>query len=373
MSKARQLADLGNQVDDGAITGSNMVVNGGMTVAQRGVSVTGVTGGVNTFSLDRWVYDGNNSATLTLSQDADAPDGFNYSLKAQVTTADGAYGSGTDYARITQKIEGYNGQKLGLGESWAKPFVVSFWVKSSVAGGYSCTVYSETTNNYHNAGSYQVNSANTWEYKTVSFSAHSSGSVGNTTNGSNLRVQFHLNKAGPTYSGTQNTWVNSVVISGTSDQNTWISTLNSTFQITGVCLNVGDSAIDFPHESYGETLAKCQRYYQQPSAAMFGTITNGGGSFTNLWFTRVLPVEMRASPAVSVLPKTIQLRVWGGTTGNTSAGDRNFDGSTITTINSASYRKNSISGRFALPSNITRGELLLDRTEDGTFSVDAEL
>ena len=297
MSKARQLADLGNQVDDGAITGTNLVANGAMNVAQRGVSVTGVTGGGNTFSLDRWVYDGTNSATLTLSQDADAPDGFNYSLKAQVTTADGAYGSGTDYARITQKIEGYNGQQLGLGESWAKPFVVSFWVKSSVAGGYSCTVYSETTNNYHNAGSYQINSANTWEYKTVSFSPHTSGSVGNTTNGSNLRVQFHLNKAGPTYSGTQNTWVNSVVISGTSDQNTWISTLNSTFQITGVCLNVGDSAIDFPHESFSETLAKCQRYFQlyPEETTVTGICYNNDPDW---YFPFVFP-EMRADPTVT--------------------------------------------------------------------------
>ena len=45
MSKARQLADLGNQIDDGAITGSNMVVNGAMNVAQRGTSATYTTGG----------------------------------------------------------------------------------------------------------------------------------------------------------------------------------------------------------------------------------------------------------------------------------------------------------------------------------------
>jgi hypothetical protein len=82
---------------------------------------------------------------------------------------------------------------------------------------------------------------------------------------------------------------------------------------------------------------------------------------------------MRADPTVSVLPKTIQLRCWGGTSGNTSYGDRNFDGSTITTINSAAYRKKNISGRFEIPTGITRGELMLDRTDDGNFSVDAEL
>jgi len=300
----------------GALSNRNLIINGAMTVAQRGTSFAGVTGAGNTFPLDRWAHDGINSATLTLSQDADAPDGFNYSLKAQVTTADGAYGSGTDYARITQKIEGYNGQQLGLAESWAKPFVVSFWVKSSVAGGYSCTIYSETTNEHHNAGSYQINSANTWEYKTVSFSAHSSGAVGNTTNGSNFRVQFQLNKAGPTYSGTQNTWTSSVVLSGTSDQNTWISTLNSTFQITGVQLEAGDTATPFEHpRSYGDELARCQRYYftTWPSGTAIGTDITSTGDYgvvlTPTSSKRVyggigLPCEMRARPSVTTRSPT---------------------------------------------------------------------
>ena len=317
MSKARGLADLGNAYSDGALSNRNLIINGGMQVAQRGTSVTGVTGSGNTFSLDRWVYDGANSATLTLSQDADAPDGFNYSLKAQVTTADGAYGSGSDYARITQKIEGYNGQQLGLAESWAKPFVVSFWVKSSVSGGYSCTIYTEPTNEYHNAGSYQVNTANTWEYKTVLFSAHSSGSVGNTTNGSNLRVQFQLNKAGPTYSGTQNTWVNGVVLSGASDQNTWISTTGATFQITGVQLEIGDTATPFEHRSYGQELALCQRYFCTSGGAVVPQYTGHtndlfvegvGAVYTNdlAYSNRInWPVLMRASPTVTIVSSSL--------------------------------------------------------------------
>jgi hypothetical protein len=138
-------------------------------------------------------------------------------------------------------------------------------------------------------------------------------------------------------------------------------------------LEVGSVATPFIARSYGEELALCQRYYQQLAGAMFGTMTNGQGGFTDLWFTGLLPVEMRTSPSVFVLPKTIYLRVWGGTLGDTTQGDRNFHGSTITKIDGAIYTKNSICGRFTLPSVITRGELLLDRTNNGTFSVDAEL
>jgi len=65
MSKARQLADLGNQVDDGAITGSNMVVNGAMTVAQRGTQTEQTSGYT---ACDRWQFNENGSSIVTTTQ-----------------------------------------------------------------------------------------------------------------------------------------------------------------------------------------------------------------------------------------------------------------------------------------------------------------
>jgi len=377
MSKARQLADLGNQVDDGAITGSNMVINGGMTVAQRAVSATISSAVASHATIDRFVakYFGSSWGVSNHSrqeQVTDAPDGFLHSGKYTALIAQDYSNALASWVQYTFENQDITSLQSGSG---LKDFTVSLWLKSNKTGNVTLSVEGS---GYSYSTYVTIDAASTWEYKTVTFPATNLAVgidyTGDPTGG-NFSFKVGLGSNGSWLVDTDNQWNDKTSNRGvlSPQQTNFQAAVSDYLQITGVCLNVGDSAIAFPHESYGETLAKSQRYYQQPSAAMFGTITNGGGSFTNLWFTRVLPVEMRASPAVSVLPKTIQLRVWGGTTGNTSAGDRNFDGSTITTINSASYRKNSISGRFALPSNITRGELLLDRTEDGTFSVDAEL
>ena len=45
MTKARQLADLGNAYDDGALSNRNLIINGAMQVAQRGTSFSGTSGG----------------------------------------------------------------------------------------------------------------------------------------------------------------------------------------------------------------------------------------------------------------------------------------------------------------------------------------
>ena len=42
-----------------------------------------------------------------------------------------------------------------------------------------------------------------------------------------------------------------------------VATSGATWQITGIQLEVGDTATDFEHRSYGDELAKCQRYYTQ--------------------------------------------------------------------------------------------------------------
>ena len=44
---------------------------------------------------------------------------------------------------------------------------------------------------------------------------------------------------------------------------TWYTTNDATFELTGVQLEAGQQATPFEHLSYGDTLRKCQRYYEQ--------------------------------------------------------------------------------------------------------------
>jgi len=262
-SKARQLADLGNQVDDGSIAGTNMVVNGAMTVAQRG-NVTGVTAsgfyGPDRFALNE---SGRDQFQVSISQASDGPEGYSNSLKIETTTAETAIDS-TEYVICQQKLEAQNLQHLKYGTSNAKQITFSFWVKSSIAATYA--VYLYASDGIRIIGStYTINTASTWEYKTITFAGDTGGTI-NDDNGNGLDVSFVL-AAGSDMRTTDNTsWSayagGKLAYGHTDAANAVMTTANATWQITGVCLNVGDSAIHFPHESYGETLAKCQRYCQ---------------------------------------------------------------------------------------------------------------
>jgi len=266
MSKARQLADLGNQVDDGAITGTNMVTNGAMTVAQRSSSVTGVTtSGYYACDRAQVYFSSIDQMVTTVSQDTDAPDGFTKSHKVLVTTAETSIETNDLHCMLWYKIEGQDLQQLGYGNANAKPMTVSFWVKSNVTGTYTLSTYASIggTNSVVTP-TYTINAANTWEYKTITISGSTIGALVN-SNSAGLQLYWNGLVGSQYTSGTQATsWstysTDNWAVGHTAD---FGLDVNDYWQITGVCLNVGDSAIGFPHdESYGDTLARCQRYYQ---------------------------------------------------------------------------------------------------------------
>ncbi len=128
MTKARQLADLGNAYDDGALSNRNLIINGAMQVAQRGTSSSLSSGAI--FLIDRFqTYEGT-GGSLNIEQSTTAPDDFYYSSKWTVTSADTSLASG-EQAWVRQRIEGNNMAHLGWGTSSAKTVTLSFWVRSS--------------------------------------------------------------------------------------------------------------------------------------------------------------------------------------------------------------------------------------------------
>ena len=311
MSKARQLADLGNQVDDGAITGSNMVVNGAMTVAQRSTSETGLGNGTNSYkTVDRYTTYISGLGTWTQSQDTNAPEGFGHSLKVLCTAAD-ASPAASDRMLIQTKLEGQDVQSLGFGNT-SNTYTVSFYVKSNVTGTYILEQYgdsaSATGNNISTA--YTINSANTWERKVITLNVDSGAMTANNTSG--LVITFWLGSGTNYTSGTLNTsWSSPAAADRAVGQVNLASATNNYWQITGVCLNVGDSAIDFPHESYGETLAKCQRYFEKIELPFSVSATGHTSRYgSGIWsgFTVPFQVPKRAQPTVSEAASSVLWR-----------------------------------------------------------------
>ena len=301
MSKARQLADLGNQVDDGAITGTNMVINGAMTVAQRGTQ-TAQTSGYT--ACDRWEFAENGSSVVTTTQDANIPagEGFGSSLKVDVTNASGTPSSG-NYAFLRTKFEGQDLQHIRKGTSAAKPLTLSFWVSSPKTGIHVVELY-DTDNDRQVSKSYTINSVNTWQHVSVSMPADTTGAF-NDDSLISMQIVFWL-MAGSNFSGgTLNTsWAANNNSNRAVGQVNCMDNTSNNFYLTGVCLNVGDSAIDFPHdESYGDTLAKCKRYFERigiPAGSNYQSF-GVGHVHTNVTAVSVIPyeVEKRANPTAS--------------------------------------------------------------------------
>ena len=293
MSRARELADLSNVINKGANLQPNLIINGDMSVSQRGTSTTST----NVYLIDRFSNPtaGFTQYASTYSQDTDAPSGFSNSLKLTTTTAETTIDAG-DIAYIATRLEGLNLQTLDYGTSSAKTITLSFWVKSSVTGTYGVGLYQDD-GPYNYTTTYTIDTANTWERKTLKITGNTSNTIAN-DNTEGLRISFIL-AAGSTYndgsaSDAWESYANDKYASGHL-QNGVVTTLNSTWQLTGVSLVVGDSApVTHPYESYAENFQRCQRYFQNNDGArviVSGNTTSG----QNYYHTQTYPVQLRAA------------------------------------------------------------------------------
>tara|TARA_Y100000289_G_scaffold23358_1_gene22777 strand:+ start:19 stop:1008 length:990 start_codon:yes stop_codon:yes gene_type:complete len=269
-------------------------MNGAMTVAQRGTSA--VTATAN-FPVDRFRVDHSTDGAFTAQQSTDVPSGqgFVNSIKYQTTTADSSLAA-DQFFYTRQIIEGLNSARLMFGSSSAKTLTLSFWVKSSLTGTFGGSVWNEAFNRSY-PYSYTIDAADTWEKKTITFTGDTTGTW-LTTNGRGINVGWGLG-IGSDYLGTAGAWAASGLISPTGATSV-IGTLNATWYITGVQLEVGDTATDFEHRTYGDELIKCKRYFTQWTGTAnqtvgTGTVITGTTSFVDVQF----PIEMRTGPTIT--------------------------------------------------------------------------
>ena len=297
MSKARQLADLGNVYDDGALSNRNMVINGGMTISQRNSSWSGLT--ASQYTLDRFSTDIGGGGAIDVAQSTTAADGFVNSMSLTVATADASIAAGDAY-RVSHQIEGLNVGHLNWGSSSAQTVTLSFWVRSSITGTYGLGIAnSAETENY--VAEYIINSANTWEKKTVTVAGRTSGTW-LTTNGIGLGIRWDLG-SGTNYNGTAGSWqTTGSKVYRTSSCVNWIANAGATFYLTGVQLEVGDlsTATPFEHEPYSVTLQKCQRYYETSnSIGRLSYMPFTAYNSTNTYGHWIYKVQKRTTPTIT--------------------------------------------------------------------------
>jgi hypothetical protein len=296
--------------------GKNKITNGNMVIDQRNTAGTAVT--VNAasafYSTDRWRGFGQaTDGVFTLGQDSDAPSGFSKSLKVTVTTADASIGSTQQYS-LQQRIEGNNVVDLELGTATAKTFTISFWVRSSLTGNMGGAINNSAFNRSY-PFQYTINSANTWEKKSITILGDTTGTWLKDT-GIGLILTFGLG-AGSSVVSTANAWTGSNAV-GVTGQVQVIGTLNATWYVTGVQLEAGSIATPFQTATgtiQGE-LAACQRYYWRLTGgatyAPYGTGYAKSTTAAELIIDH--PVVMRVSPT-SI--DYLNLAVGDGVTGTT--------------------------------------------------------
>jgi len=293
MSKAAELAALiGSQT---ALSNRNLIINGAMQVAQRGTSETGVTSGDTYDTLDRVKYALGSLGTWTHEQSTNAPSGFSNSYKATCTAGNASPAAGA-YKLVYMILEAQNLQHLGFGTSDAKSLTLSFWVKSNKTGSASVNLQQKDSNpaDKQVTKSYTINSADTWEYKTVYFPTDTSGVINN-DNGGGLQLEWWLNSGSTYTSGSHQTTWTAYANGDRNSSNLGVGGAdNDYWQITGVQLEVGEQATPFEHRSYGDELARCQRYFQTG-----GNCVGRSYSSSNMEAYYQFPIQMRAAPTTT--------------------------------------------------------------------------
>ena len=273
----------------------NRIINGAMVIDQRNAGAS-VTPTATAYTLDRWQFLISQSSKFTTQQSSTAPTGF---INSILVTSSSAYSVLTgDYFTVRQAIEGLNVADFAWGTANAVTVTLSFWVRSSLTGTFGGAI-----NN--NAGdrsypfTYTINSANTFEQKTVTIAGDTSGTW-LTTNSRGMMISFGFG-VGTTFSGTAGAWAAANYVSATGATSV-VGTNGATFYITGVQLEKGSTATSFDYRPYGTELALCQRYFTSfiGSVAFSQYGIGEAVGTTKIRWPMQMPVTMRSTPTLTV-------------------------------------------------------------------------
>ena len=306
----------------------NRLINGAMVIDQRnaGASVTVTSDG--SYQLDRWQSVLTAGSKFSIQQSTTTATGFKNST---LLTSLSAYSlSGSDRFGWQQQVEGLNTYDLGWGAAGASAVTLSFWVRSSLTGTMGGCVTNSAQNRSY-PFSFTINSANTFEYKTITIAGDTSGTW-LTTNGTGLVVRFCLG-AVSSYRNTAGAWAAGDYWGPTGGID-FVSTNGATFYITGVQLEKGSTATSFDYRPYGTELALCQRYFFKTNDVGSATGANGApivgiGSSTNGCIVCGFryPVQLRTTPTIVFTSFNGTSGVWSNSANNADTAAATVNGS----------------------------------------------
>jgi hypothetical protein len=278
------------------LTNRNLIINGAMQIAQRNTSVTGITT-EGYYTADRWLLSLSSAGTWTMNVESSAPANTEFRRSANLvcTTADSSLAAG-DFNLFVQRIEGQNLQGIKKGTSAAESLTVSFYVKSSNTGTYICE-FRDNDNTRQISKSYTINTAHTWEKKTITVPPDTTGQFDNDNNTS-LFLFFWL-AAGTIYSsGTLNSsaWAANVQANRAVGLLNLANASGNYWAVTGIQLETGTVATPFEMRSPAQELALCQRYFERYAGPNSHAGLYSGSTYIGHIFYKV---QKRTRPTIS--------------------------------------------------------------------------
>jgi hypothetical protein len=284
----------------------NLIINGAMTVAQRGTSFTSQTGAA--YHLDRWKINAYNlgAGQYRIDQSTDAPDGFSFSNKVSCTTAEAAQNA-NEQMYFQQQVEAQNMNWLKFYQANADQVTISFWAKSNRTGSFSATLKLSDNNSVENNTNtrayfftYSISTSNTWEQKTKTITLDTDVTqIKSTGVNFGMAIDFWLGAGSSRKGATANSWLNNGNAATLSDNLDMLGSTANDFYITGVQLEAGSSASSFAYENYSDTLQKCQRYYYRLDNLSINAAVGTGfnQNTTNSVVYIAFPSSMRDTPS----------------------------------------------------------------------------
>ena len=347
------------------VTGANpnLIINGDMSIAQRGTSST--VSGIKT--VDRWnaLWSGGGitQSQVALTSGGAYDEGHRHALKMAVTSTNSG---NARYAQVRYIPEAKDIRNFGWQYTSSSSYItVSFWAKSSLAGTYFFSFYGPDSGTPQTYSTSFTLAADTWTKVTKTIPGGSNVVLNDDTG-----VGFYLDwriDIGTDYTAsdaTMNAWHNHVSTKYTTDiAQSWQNTGSATFEVTGVKLEIGQSATTFEKPDYTAEFQRCQRYYWtirgdegQDYSNNYGFLVQWSSSRFSGWnpsWTQNFPVEMRGIPTTTIV----------GTWGTSNAGTPGLGG----------YKSKMTAIILLSGTTATSGTYMHFNSTDDAITFDAEL
>ena len=357
----------------------NLIINGAMQVAQRGTSSTDQNyGAIDRFKI---IYSGTDEAPTHSQVDVAAGTtpytlGFRKAYKITNGNQTGGAGDG-DRIELQTNLEGQDLAQSGWNYvSSSSNITLSFWIKSSVAQTFASRLQTQTAGANGSQQRFKFNfalSADTWTKVTKTIPGNANLAFA-TDNQNGFRISF-FGFMGTNYTDSTtatDVWADNTGGDRADDMtSTWFTTNDATLEITGVQLEVGSVATDFEHRSYGDELARCQRYFQTlggTAAHELFMVATGNGTGTVTGFYKA-PVTFRAVPSYSYSALG-DLNIYDFS----ASADRGSPTNSylVTSISGKDWIYIDSSGMSATTAGVTH-MFRADNTTNARFNLDAEL